>query len=103
MPPDETTLTLLVPFEILDVLVSTPVNNEPLPIKYAALTLPVTFAVPEILAPVPVTVNVVLPTAVISTFPFATGILTLLLPFDNEELVVILTQLKLPVPSVCNT
>ena len=48
--------------------------------KYGALTLPVMFAVPEIFAPVPVTVNVVLPTAVITTFPFAVGILTLLLP-----------------------
>ena len=42
--------------------------------------LPVTFAYPEILAPVPVIVNTVLPTAAIVTFPFAVAIFTLEFP-----------------------
>ena len=44
--------------------------------------LPVMFAVPKMFAPVPVTTNMfALPIADMLTFPFAVGILTLLLPF----------------------
>ena len=59
--------------------------------KNAPLTLPVVlmlplpvFNVPATLTPVPVTTNMfALPTADMLTFPFAAGMFTLLLPFDN--------------------
>ena len=63
--------------------------------------LPATFNVPDIFAPVPVTTNIVLPTAVILTLLLATGIDTSLLPFAKVELELMPIQLKLPAPSVC--
>ena len=54
--------------------------------KLPTLALPDIFAVPVILAPVPVIVIVVLPTAAIVTLPLAAGILTLLFPFEIELL-----------------
>ena len=57
---------------------------EPLVIKLPTVVLPVTFKVPAIFAPVPVITNMfALPTALILTFPFAAGMLTLLLPFES--------------------
>ena len=53
------------------------------PVAEPNVKLPDIFAVPVILAPVPVIVNVVLPTAAIVTFPFAVPMYTLLLPFAN--------------------
>ena len=54
------------------------------------------------LAPVPVTINDVLPVAVKLTLPLAFGILTLLLPLLTPD-EFIATQLKFPSPSVLNT
>ena len=51
--------------------------------KLSIFALPDTFAVPVMLAPVPVTTIVVTPAAVIFTLPFDAGILTLLFPFAN--------------------
>ena len=63
---------------MLPVPVITPLPKPKLP----TLALPEIFAVPVILAPVPVTTNTLaLPAALILTFPLAAGILTLLLPF----------------------
>ena len=45
------------------------------------LALPLALTVPAILAPVPVIVNIVLPTAVMVTFPLLVAMLTLLFPF----------------------
>ena len=68
-----------------------------------AVKLPVTFAVPLMFAPVPVTTNtLVLPDALILTFPLELGILTLLLPLLMLD-VLIPTQLNPPEPFVCNT
>ena len=71
--------------------------------KLPTIVLPVTLAVPVMLAPVPVTTNVVLPTAVILTLPLAEGMFTLLFPLlillAAPELTV--DQDKLPAPSVC--
>ena len=57
--------------------------------------VPEMFAVPNILAPVPVTINVVLPTEVILILPLADGIFTLLFPFANVP--IILPTVALPV------
>ena len=56
------------------------------PIKLAADKLPEKFPVPVILAPVPVTTNVVFPAATMFTLPSIAGILTLLVPFDTVAL-----------------
>ena len=65
----------------------------------AATKLPEIFAYPVMLAPVPVTVIVVLPTAEIVTLPLAVPIFTLLLPLlILEELID--TNDRLPEPSV---
>ena len=61
-----------------------PLANTRVVPKLSTLALPETLAVPVILAPVPVTTNMLaLPTADMLTFPLAAGILTLLLPFAN--------------------
>ena len=51
---------------------------------FPTVALPVTFNVPAILAPVPVTTNVVLPAAVRLTLPLTVGILTLLVPLHKK-------------------
>ena len=53
---------------------------EPPVVKLPTVASPDTLSVPDIFAPVPVTVIVVLPTAAIVTLPFAVAIFTLLLP-----------------------
>jgi len=51
------------------------------PVPEPNVTLPVMFAVPATFIPVPVTITTLaLPTALKLIFPFADGILTLLLP-----------------------
>ena len=59
-----------------------PVMLPPVPfdVRLANEALPDTLSVPETFAPVPVTVNVVLPADVIVTLPFAVAMLTLLFP-----------------------
>ena len=58
-------------------------------------------AVPIILAPVPVTTNMLaLPTALILTFPFAAGMFTLLLPFAREPPVILPTTLPINVVAI---
>ena len=70
-------------------------------------TLPVIFAVPLMLAPVPVIViTLAVPTALSVILPFAVAIFTLLLPLlilDMPPPADCATQLRLPAPSVCNT
>ena len=68
------------------------------PIKLPAFKLPEIFAVPLIFAPVPVIVNVVLPTAAIVTLPFAVAMLTLLLPLASGPIK--LPPVILPVPVI---
>ena len=70
---------------------------EPPVVKLPAIKLPVTFNVPAIFAPVPVTTNVVLPEAVRLILPLLLGILTLLLPLANAPIK--LPALKFPVTS----
>ena len=75
----------------------------PLVVILFAVILPVAFNVPDTLTPVPVTTNTfAFPTALMFTLPLLLGILTLLLPLLILEGVTdTVTQLKLPVPSVC--
>jgi hypothetical protein len=76
----------------------------PLVTKLPKLALPVAFNVPAILTPVPVTINILaLPTALILTLPFAAGIFTLLLPFDNPAVVIPVRYIPLPVKKLADT
>ena len=69
------------------------------PMKLLALTLPLKLPVPATLAPVPVMVNVVLPTAATVTFPFADAMYTLLFPFANVPMI-LPVNLALPPASI---
>ena len=59
---------------------------EPPVVKFPTTALPVTFNVPAIFAPVPVTTNVVFPTAVRLILPLVLGIFTLLLPLASAPI-----------------
>ena len=67
-------------------------------VMFASVALPEVLNVPVIFAPVPVTTTVVLPADTILTLPSATGMLTLLVPFDNgpTKLAFILPASTLP-------
>ena len=67
-------------------------------VKLPATKLPVIFAVPAMFAPVPVTTNTLaLPAALILTFPFELGILTLLFPLARIDVVMLVKYIPLPV------
>ena len=93
------------PVNVLADTLFAPLMFPPLPlvVKLPAVNVPVAFNVPAILTPVPVTTTILaLPTALMFTLPLALGILTLLLPLlmplvDIDSV----TQLRLPLPSVC--
>ena len=72
-----------------------------MPVILAPLILPVALIVPDIFAPVPVTVNVELPTAVKVTFPLAVAIFTLLFPLLMPEPTGTAAQVNVPEPFVC--
>ena len=68
---------MILPVVIIAVVVS----------RLPTVALPEIFAVPVILAPVPVTTNVVLPADTIFTFPSIAGILTLLVPLASDAVI----------------
>ena len=65
------------------------------------VTLPEVLSVPDMFAPVPVTVIVVLPALVIVTLPLLVAILTLLLPLLIPVPVATDAQVNTPEPFVC--
>ena len=76
----------IVPIILPPVMFPVPIiTPEPKP-KLLTLALPVAFNVPDTLTPVPVITSVVLPAAVIFTFPLAVGMYTFEFPFAKEPI-----------------
>ena len=90
LPPDTLPVALTTPAVVKLPPVTLPVATiRPAVPKLPTLALPVAFNVPDIFAPVPVTTIVVLPADVRLMLPFTVGIVTLDVPLETPDVLIV--------------